>query len=669
MARSRRYLNIVLLVLQYIGLSFLSIPFVYAEVSISEHEENFTTGFYRLNQERIYRDVPFELTLVFPVAYTTNSHLLAPSDFPDNDLQILQGPTPAIKHTEEGATLEYRYVLQAKREGAISINSFAVRTRNEYSRIAPFYIEVTSIEKRGKQAPQLIWNGIPKTLYQGESFQAELLFIYIDEHWSVASTPIIKTSGLIMEETLTYVQKTEYNNLPALRLGKWLFFAGSIGKKEISQVSININGIPFRSDPVFIDVKPLPLPQPTQLQANAIGNFKLRLLYDPPDPSHLLRVRIQLSGEGSLHLVTLPSLSYDGMKLIHKDSVHFMQPSARGYTGYQEDIYLLSIYDYSSAQISLEEFQWFDPEANSYQVEGEQIITFINKKIPIQSHTYIPHISMSGFLDFNGDLTMKPYLIAIFIWILLYLFICIVFRKKKRKSLQFFSHTWPLLALFLFTTHKWPTNNLTLQQAQQALNQGQWETAITLMERMQQELSTYPLQGALSYNLAVAHQHLHNNIEKRYYLLQASQLAPLSKLFRDALIQENLEHLVEDRRLEHRIFVTIFWVFSIILVILPIIIAKKPLTWLQSMIYLLLVTSLFLTSLYSLHRRQPTIAIVVENVKALRIPDERATYGENLLRGDVLFVGGIGRGYVQLSDRETREGWVLNEHIWMVNKK
>ncbi|NIZ40697.1 tetratricopeptide repeat protein [Entomospira entomophila] len=668
MARSRRYLNTHLSLQLFSIITALILMQLGSADLYAVHEESFTTGSYRLNQGRIYQNVPFELTLIFPVSYTTNSHLIAPSDFPDSDLEILQGPIPAIKHTDEGPTLEYRYTLQAKRTGAISINSFAVRTRNEYSRIAPFYIEVTSIEQRGAQTPQLLWKGVPKTLYQGESFQAELLLIYIDEDWSVNTVPTIQVSGLIVEETLSYVQRTEHNQLPALRLGRWSFFAGTTGKKEIGRITVTINGLIFRSDPISIDVKALPVPQPSSMQTNAIGNFTLRLLYDPPDTSNFLRVRVQLSGEGSLHLMNLPTLSYDGMKLVHKDHLHFVQPSNHGYAGYREDIYLLSIDDYQSARISLEEFHWFDPHIHTYQVENEQVITFINKKTPIQSYTYMPYLSMQDSLGFEGDLTVKPYLIAIVLWVMLFLWISFIFRRKKRKSLQFFSQTWPLLALILFTLSRWPSSNTTLEMAEEALKQEQWQKAITLLERAREELQLYPLQGALHYNLAVAHHHLQQSMEKRYHLLQSAQLAPLSKVFRDALKQENLAHFVEDRRLEHRIFVGIFWIFSIALIFIAIIISKKPLTWLQSMIYLLLVTSLFLASLYSLHRKQPSIAIVVEDVKALRIPDERATYGENLLRGDVFFVGGIGRGYVQLSDREVKEGWVLNEHIWMVNK-
>jgi hypothetical protein len=633
------------------------------------HEEAFIPGYYRLPQETIYLELPFELILVFPLAYTPNTQLIVPQDFMTIDFEVLRNPVPSISKNENGLTLEYRYVLQAKRSGVIAIDSFGVRTEQQYSRIAPFFVEVASLKEKGDLAPRLVWQGIPQTVYQGESFEAELLLINVHESWQVLHPPQVSARGLITEETLPYVQSVQYQNAPALRLGRWSFFAGQAGSAQIAEVIVAISTLRFATSAVQVSVLNLPTAgQPEDFDAGAIGNFSLRLLYDPPNEDDRIRVRVQLSGEGALHLVRLPALAYEGLQLIDKESLNLIQPSEHGYSGTREENYLLQSEDFQDVSLHLEAFSWFNPVTARYHQEEEQHISFISKKAPFHASSHLTLLPMHGVVGSLGVLDMKIYLVALALWSLATLVVIGSCKFRKKQSLQFFHINMPTLLLaLLFLPASWPREpSSTLQEASFALEQEQWQVAINKLE-LALEMPRYAsLQGILYYNMAIAHHQLDNSLEKRFYLLKAAQIAPISNFFLQAAQQEGLDTFVSSRYYEHRIFIWLYWLAWLSLLLFWLKFNKNSLTWAKSMIYLFMTLSVLSLALLALHRRQPRVAVVTADVKALRIPDERATYGESLLRGQIFYVGGSGRDYVQLSNKAGKEGWVSGEYVWLL---
>ncbi|NIZ18718.1 BatD family protein [Entomospira culicis] len=659
MDRSRRHL--ILLALWFAITSQLTAQ------EMPELEEDFVQGYYRTEQNVFYQEFPFELILVFPIKYTTRNQLTPPLDFPGIDLEVLEGPTPRISYTAQGSIMEYRYLLRAKRTGAIAIDSFSLRTTEAYSRIAPFYLEVQSINAQKEDTPHLRWLGVPKEIYQGESFQAELILLNAFHDWRILHSPKVSARGLIIERSSPYIQKIYYQNKPSLRLGQWTFFSSSTGTHVIDPVALTIANIPFVSPEQRITVKPLP--QASLLDnfnATAIGNFTLNLLYDPPNNENIVYVRVQLAGEGAIHLIDVPPIQVEGMQLLHKESANLIKPSAHGYSGSKEDGYFFLIDNYQDSRIFLDSFSWFNPQTQRYHQSEPQTISFIRTKTPINPTTYRTYHSLQEPLGFNGDLRLMPYLIAMGVWYIGVAFLMIRYRPKKRTSLRFFS--WHLPWLF-FLYAFWPSPaNPALDQAEHTMALGQWEQALDHLETLAQDPRYRHTQGIIAFNTAVAHHHLGHLAEKRYFFIKASQLAPLSPLFREALQLEGLEQFAKNRSYQHRLFVLSYWLAWLALIIYAWLFHHKHLRWRETLSAVIFFSILLWGSLIALHAPQPSIAVAKEDFQALRIPDEQANFGETIQEGEVFYLEGRGRNYVQLSDRAGKEGWVQERYILVIKE-
>lgn len=632
--------------------------------------KSFTAGYYRLDEEAIYTEFTFTLTLVFPVKYTSKNQLIPPKDFPGPDLHIVEDAIVRIGYEQNTTTIEYHYLLKPKRSGIITINSFVLETQNAYSKIDPFHIEVQSIHEATDSAPQLIWVNIPDQVYQGETFQAELILINANEQWMVTSISEVQTDNLIAEKSISSEPIIEHPRAPIIHLGTWNFFASTTGIAKIDSVYIFCNNIYFTSKEALVNVLALPkIDQPNNFNTNSIGKFSVNLLYDPPDQENTIHVRVQLSGEGALHLTDLPKMHFEGMQLIKKENVHLFKPHQSGFSGVKEESYTLLITNYQEALLRLDPFNWFDPKTKNYHHENEQIITFINTKAPFKPYFHIEVLPMHETLGFNGDLYLAPYALAVTIWIIIAIFFTLRNKRNKQKSLKFFTFNLPLIYIILFLRPYWPTpSTSSLIYASELLKQQQWEQAIEALEIASNETAYQNMQGIIFYNMAVAHHYLENFPEKRFYLLKAVFFAPLSTEFVTALQQEGLGSVVRGRTLEHRIFIMIYWFTWISLLVLWLKIKIQPLTRLKSIIYLLVINIVLLTSLFALHRPQPAIAVIKENTMAMRIPDTRATYGENLTAGEVLRIVDKGVDYVQVSNYEGKEGWVQEKFIWIVKR-
>lgn len=173
-----------------------------------------------------------------------------------------------------------------------------------------------------------------------------------------------------LRKTLLFPQRPGKITIPSGSLE--MVFSVPSGKKVSSffgpqEVMVDVKK-EMRTNPLDIDVKPLPEPKPTNF-ANAVGSFTMKPVISKTDSraNEAITLQLEISGTGNLKLIRNPEIVFpDNFEQYDPKVDNIVNATTNGLTGMRRIEYMVIPRYEGTYNIPPVEFTYFDPRTASY---------------------------------------------------------------------------------------------------------------------------------------------------------------------------------------------------------------------------------------------------------------------------------------------------------------
>lgn len=481
-----------------------------------------------------------ELLVQIEVDYPTFEEVELRGELAVDKLVLVEGPTlrtiRGLRFADQLRTLiqlEYR----ATTAGRTVLPAFEIAVAGQSFATEPRLLEIVDPDVQSDLVPpDLAWRASSLRVYEGEAVGVFLeLRNLTDFTFPDDLTVANPSSGLFQEVqgigsvNRTTVDDTELLSIP---IATFIYTPSQTGEVAIPPAEMQIGPFTRRSDPLTIEVDPLP---DRVARTGAVGR------YDYEVWANTDRVRfgdgvgiiMRVEGEGNLDFFRFPTIEVENAIQVGSREESRFTPSEMGYTGYRQQVVELSLQREGVFEIDPPEFAWVDPRTRRVRSDaGEPIRVVVEgaEEEPVQAQPTAELVPLTTeevlgmerprlFDSWTSYLLLLPGPLVFFIG----------FLWTRRR------HILPLIFVVAAVSSLVADSHGELVDAGvSAIKAGRYLEAI---DRFHTALRERPHSPGLYYNLAVVYQRLDEPAYTVYNLRRAVEERPLEPRFREALRQ------------------------------------------------------------------------------------------------------------------------------------
>lgn len=638
----------------------------------ANNEKIYTEGSILFNTDKLLVDEIVEITISFPIKYSSDYELIIPrGTFKQTNISLISaGKLNVISDPETGDFMQFKYAMVFNKSGVYEFPTFEINLDNYHGETKPFTISIKDRqEKQDSDLSYLTWKPHKTTVYKGESFLLTLELKNLKAPKIIDSIELPPIYNFLIEETETIgsIKETKTNETFNIPVASWIFSAQKTGELTIPSIKVKIDENTYKtSQPITINV--LPIPKEENYKNYIIGNFSISSSLNSPKvirskSTFDLKVRIEGSGNLNNFKIEEPIFDKELFELYKQETNEFLKPSINGYNGYLDIIYKFNVLKDGITEITVPSlYYWNINKKNFDELPSKSYkIKVIREENDAKDLRFLKNAEIISIFDYvitDYAYFFIPFIVAIVLQIPFK-------RKEKTTYLKYFA----ILPIFLIRLLMPANIPEPLMLAEDYLNQKNYPEAINYLK---ESLLFLPNNNsAIHYNLALSNFAIGEKGLTIYHLRKAIMLNPLEKRYQDKLnaFESEMEiSLSLPIDTTYPLVMLISTLLTIILFTLTIVFKNK---YLRPFFFYLSITSMLVFSSVLIYKTfiHKNYIVIAKNKTLYRIPETKSTLINEVKEGSSFIIKGKNSRYNLLFSMAGPEGWIDSKDILYIDKK